>query len=777
MNAHALERISTWALIAGIVLLPVAFLPGSVLPLVSAKAGLVLLAVFIALAAYLAHAWSDRVVRVPRSLIIVGLWALVAVSLLSALFSNVPMTALIGQGFESDTVFMLTAGALLASLTALCFRKGDRQWQVYLGLAAAFALIVLYHLIRFVFGAETLAFGLFGTQTQNMVGSWNDLGIFATLISLLSLLTLIFVPFKGVARVVTYVLLALSLAFVLLVNYPLLWYIIGAAGLMVGLYAAIKKQPRNLLVTGAVVLAVAILGITLGSTIVNTFSRVVPISVVEARPGWSVTFDIGKRVFNSGQYLGSGPNHFMYEWLRLKPIEVNANQYFWNTDFIYGVGYAPSFLITTGFLGVAAWLLILAAVCMASFRAIRHKTTNVMSTYFLNTSMVGAVFLTLAVVLYMPSLTIIGLWFAFLGLFVAALSREGLIREWRIERGEGIRGKVMFVVLGVLTLIAVLFFVVGGTRIAANMLAQRAVFAANTTGATVQPLQTLDRAISLAPTSLYYRTQASLYYAQLSQVVAKANAAGSTASEADTEALRTEFQAAFAGMNQSIQFAIEKNPYDYQNYLLAANAYATLASLGNTVEFDNAVLALQKAKEFNPTSPLIPLAQARIEAGRNRLDSAETFITEAIEKKPNYIDAYFFLAQVQVANKDTPAAIVSVEKTIAIEPTNPLLRFQLGLLYYNTKAYRTAATALEQAVTLTPVYANARYFLGLTYEKLGRTAEALEQFKAVAETNPESEEVKKIIANLNAGRAPLSGIEAESEPEVADELPVTETEN
>ncbi len=120
---------------------------------------------------------------------------------------------------------------------------------------------------------------------------------------------------------------------------------------------------------------------------------------------------------------------------------------------------------------------------------------------------------------------------------------------------------------------------------------------------------------------------------------------------------------------------------------------------------------------------------------------------------------------------------MSVEKTIAIEPTNPLLRFQLGLLYYNTKAYRTAATALEQAVTLTPVYANARYFLGLTYEKLGRTAEALEQFKAVAETNPESEEVKKIIANLNAGRAPLSGIEAESEPEVADELPVTETEN
>jgi tetratricopeptide (TPR) repeat protein len=63
--------------------------------------------------------------------------------------------------------------------------------------------------------------------------------------------------------------------------------------------------------------------------------------------------------------------------------------------------------------------------------------------------------------------------------------------------------------------------------------------------------------------------------------------------------------------------------------------------------------------------------------------------------------------------------------------------------------------ALERAVALNPVYANARYFLGLSYSKLGKVKEAITQFEQISATNPDNSEVKTILSNLRAGKAPL----------------------
>src|SRR3989338_8177488 len=54
--------------------------------------------------------------------------------------------------------------------------------------------------------------------------------------------------------------------------------------------------------------------------------------------------------------VGSGPNQFVGEWLMSKPSAVNQT-IFWNTDFNYGVGLIPTFIVTTGLLGIIAWLI------------------------------------------------------------------------------------------------------------------------------------------------------------------------------------------------------------------------------------------------------------------------------------------------------------------------------------------------------------------------------------------------------------------------------------
>ncbi len=55
-------------------------------------------------------------------------------------------------------------------------------------------------------------------------------------------------------------------------------------------------------------------------------------------------------------------------------------------------------------------------------------------------------------------------------------------------------------------------------------------------------------------------------------------------------------------------------------------------------------------------------------------------------------------------------------------------------------------------------YSNARYFLGLIYDKEGKENKAIEQFGKIEELNPDNEEVKKILANLKAGKPALEGI-------------------
>ncbi|PIR71468.1 MAG: hypothetical protein COU43_02535, partial [Candidatus Nealsonbacteria bacterium CG10_big_fil_rev_8_21_14_0_10_37_25] len=63
-----------------------------------------------------------------------------------------------------------------------------------------------------------------------------------------------------------------------------------------------------------------------------------------------------------------------------------------------------------------------------------------------------------------------------------------------------------------------------------------------------------------------------------------------------------------------------------------------------------------------------------------------------------------------------------------------------------------------RAILLDPNYSNARYFLGLIYDREENKKEAILQFERIEQFNPENQEVKKILANLRAERPALEGI-------------------
>ncbi len=105
-----------------------------------------------------------------------------------------------------------------------------------------------------------------------------------------------------------------------------------------------------------------------------------------------------------------------------------------------------------------------------------------------------------------------------------------------------------------------------------------------------------------------------------------------------------------------------------------------------------------------------------------------------------------------------------MELTRGIAPFDAGLAFLLGVVYYHDNQLEKAQSEFERAIGIDANHSNARYFLGLIYDRLGNKSAALEQFKKIAELNPDNAEVKKIIENLQNNRAALDGIVPPDQP-------------
>ena len=73
-----------------------------------------------------------------------------------------------------------------------------------------------------------------------------------------------------------------------------------------------------------------------------------------------------------------------------------------------------------------------------------------------------------------------------------------------------------------------------------------------------------------------------------------------------------------------------------------------------------------------------------------------------------------------------------------------------------------------------PDYANAKYFLGLSYWQVGKKEEAKKQFEDIEKTNPDNQEIKLILSNIQAGKDPFSNAKPPitSRPENREKLPL-----
>ena len=169
--------------------------------------------------------------------------------------------------------------------------------------------------------------------------------------------------------------------------------------------------------------------------------------------------------------------------------------------------------------------------------------------------------------------------------------------------------------------------------------------------------------------------------------------------------------------------------------------------------YDVAVSSYAQAIRLDQQNPSIYLSLAQLQAQTNHLPDALQTLGAALQVKSNYLDAVYLLSQVEAAQGNVKDAITAANVAIQINPQSPLLYFQLGLLEYNAADYAAAATALEKAINIQADYSNARYFLGLSYARLNRTADAVDQFAQLSATNPDNQTVQSILTALRSGKS------------------------
>lgn len=761
------NKVFEYCLLGLVFLLPIAFLPVIGVSLYAVKITLLATVTVLFVGAFLAMTLSSGIIVFPKSKFLIPLILFPVIAFVSSFFSGQLEKSAVGHMFELGTAASFLILSLLLFLVMFAVRSGATAGVKTIYAFILSSIVVILHLLVRIFGATILPEAVASRIPNFLLGGSIDTAIFLGVLVIASLSALNMFALSHKARLFLYALMVLAMLFVGAAGFFPAIVVLGIFALVYFVYTfswsvgSSESTPEHQLKGKAsfpslFVLAMAVVLVLSGGAFSGFLARVANLNDIEVRPSFEVTTSLVANAWKQNPVLGVGPNMFSELWDLKKPLDINTTQ-FWASEFNFGSGFIPTVAATTGPLGLLALLTFLVLYVYSGFKAIFATGTDPRFRFVSSTSFFISLFLWIMAFVYVPSLTVLALTFVFTGLFAGTLVSQGVVQSREVNIFKNPKANFASVFLIVVFLIA---------SIALGYFVWERSVAAYSFGKSGP-----EAALRLAPTDVYWRGFSEVALSRIDGVIGSVESVDKL-----TEAQKAEIQGLIANSVEGTRAAIAWNSKNYQNWFALGRIYEVLAGNGIEGASDSARVAYTEAQNRAPSNPAISLAFARLSALSGDTDGAREHIKKAIEMKTNYTDAYFTLAQLEAADNNIRGAIESVEAASFIDPQNTALYFQLGLLKYNNEDFGGAAQAFARAVELVPDYANARYFLGLSYEKLGRRAEATVQFEEIQKNNPDNAEVNFILENLRANRSPFTDAKppVDAAPEKRPELPIDE---
>jgi tetratricopeptide (TPR) repeat protein len=781
-----LLSVAQYVLVATIVIAPFLFFPQAQLSLGFTKGFVVTVGGLSAVIIFSLFMLRIGMMRLVAPLVLIPLWAVVLLALASALLSGDRLDALVGDTMQIHTTAFVALLALVVTATALILEGKSVIIRFLMTFAVLSFALQLWHVLRLLVGPQFLSFGVFTSNTISPLGSFNDVALFSGLIILVAVVALLQLPLRGLAFWFVSALVGLSVALLMVVNFFLVWLVVGFFTLIVFLYTLTRDRllvresgvtdeaapvpstnvSRGVLAVIGIVCAVSAVFVVGGSYLGASIASTLDVQYIEVRPSFATTLDIvGATYSNDNAFLGIGPNRFEDAWRLYKNPIINETL-FWNTSFVAGSGYIPTLVATTGIAGSLAFLLFLGSFLFAGYRMLVVTVQGESFWYFVGTAaFTAAMYVWGMAVLYVPGATVLLLGAFFTGLTLVAYAQlmPQSLRVVNFTQNRPRAFVLIALVMLIITASITSLFVLSKQYVAHVIYAQAVVASASATdpaSAAANADTALDRAYSLFPSDLYLAERVQLRLGVISQLLAL-----QTPSENDI----ARFNAAAAEALQLATMAVTADQTNPANHALLGSVYGVLSLAGATTTKDSAVASLGRARELDPQNPEYALIEAQIATRSGDVSGARALLSESLGIKPNYIDALFLLSQIDVTEGNTEGALATTRSIVAIEPQNPVRYFQLGSLLVANRDLSGARAAFEAAIALDTNFANARYLLALVHLEEGRREEALAQLRIVQSTNGDNVELASLIGQLESGVAippPLGLSTPVSEPTV-----------
>jgi len=777
-STSRIESAAFRVLLAAVFLAPLAFLPTPYIALDLVKTVVIVLGSLASAILYSIVAYKERSLSLPPRRMLWSALIVVASLVISTATGIQGIRSFFGQGFETGTAsfIIILFVAALAAYSAIV-RKPERAILVYASMASSFLVLFVFQALRLAFGQGFASLGILSSVTSTVAGGWYDLAGIAIIIALISIFALLFLPLSRRMRGFYWAIGIVSVVGAYIIDDPRAW---GAAALvLLGLSIHLFRMrgpslsfAKRIAWLPLIACVIALALVWKGSVLASPAVVAVGASHSEIALPWQLTVDVASSAIKDQPLFGVGPNHFSRAYLAYKPSTVNATDA-WGVEFASGFGLLPTFLVTQGSLGALAWIIFLSCLGILIARALKLLPVDPRARFAVGSSAAATAFLWILMLVTVPSHALLFYAFILTGAFVGAGASygcfAGLIVVPSAPRSQKLMG--LFLILAII--VGALWAIEYAKKTTALAYFGSGVKQLTVNGNADMADADFRAALTLDSSDIYWQGRAEAGMAKVRELAATVTA---TSTATTSQIVLGQVVSA---LNQSLSYAQNAISYDagnYYNYLSKARVAELASSIGVPQGYETAVAAYTDAIRKNPYNPVLYLSLARLQVSNNKLDDAQKTVGAALQVKSNYLDAIFLLSQIEASQGNLKDAITAAQVAAQINPQDATIFFQLGILQYENKDYDSASKSLASAVALQPGYANAQYFLGLSYARLGRNEEAIAQFAALAQTNPDNQEVALILTNLKEGKSPFTDAKPPitTSPEKRPTLPVKE---
>jgi len=758
-----------YSIFAAVLLMPILFLPWTTNMIDFNKQTFLILFVFLGLFGFIAKVLLTGKLKLSFDKTHIGALILFLVFALATIFSKDRYGSFWGwPGVASDSLLTIIALVVFYFLVTSAFSKKDiiASSIVFISSSLLAVVIGILHSV----GLFVVPFGFAKSASFTTMGLPGMLGFFTA--SLLPLLFIFLIQVKKWMRVFFSIAIALSAILLVVINYPVVWWMVLISSAIFVIFATIRRNVFDLRWVG---LPVFFLIVSL-FFIVFQPQFVVSQRAIEVRLNQQASFDIASQTIKGMPIFGSGPGTFAYDFSKYKNINFNQGS-LWNLRFDSAGSKILNVLATTGILGLLSFLAFVSAVIFygVKFIVLSGAENEKKGDVFMIASGFFICFLaeTIGFFLYGSGIALDFMYFFLIASFVGLIGERK--KEYQLTPSS-------ILTLGV-TFASTLFLIFGLGLLILD--GQRYIAEINyfkglnqfSSGQADQGLNYLEKAVSMNPKSDLYLTDLSQAY------ISKLGAEINRTDLSDDQKTKNVQLLVNNSVNAS-KIATDINPNSVADWSIRGFVYQNLFSIKVSGTDEWAIKSYEQAMSLEPNNPYYPtqkglvyMAKASIidkdnqDAKNNDLKLAKEQFDNAIQLKSDYAPARYQIAMVYQAQGNTDQEISALEDLKKLNPNDVGVAFQIGLTYYQEQNFSSAKAELERAIALSPDYANALYFLGLTYSQLGNDDKAIEKFQKISDLNPNNEEVKKIIDNLKNGQKPLAGISQENPPQA----PVQET--